>query len=68
MSNSTIERCSAWIHWVKQEKESDEDRLLMANDIEKLLEVAKACNKFLSDPNRYERTMLRDSVEEVYKK
>jgi hypothetical protein len=33
--------------------------------VPKLLAVAKACKKFLSDPNRYERTMMRDAMEDL---
>ena len=47
MKESSLNRIKAYIHWIKQEKEPDEDRLLMANDIEKLLKVAEAAREML---------------------
>ena len=67
MKQSTLNRCKAWVHWVFKERvnlegEGDplyEDRLLMAQDIEKLIAVAEDAqvmhdiNEFLTSENAH---------------
>jgi len=44
---SSLLRLKAFTHWVKLEKEVDDDRLLFAYDIDNLLEVAEAAREKL---------------------
>lgn len=44
---NSYSRLMAWAHWVKAEKDPDDDRLLMARDIDKLLAVVEAAREQL---------------------
>lgn len=46
-----------WAHWVKLEKPLDEDRLLMAKDIDKLIAVAHAAQDFLKESHDKQSNM-----------
>lgn len=70
MRCSTVDRCKAWIHWIKKEDPSeDEDyrsRLLMVQDIEKLLTVYNAA-KWHAENSEEVRGDLIKALEEVEK-
>ncbi len=66
---ASILRIKAWAHWVLMEKEPDEDRLLMANDIKALVEIVEKTKDYLSDyadPNDLQVALLAE-IGDLYK-
>jgi len=74
MKDSTLNRCKAWIHWVfKEERNIDEedpfyeDRLLMAQDMEKFIAVAEAAKNYEKYSSANNQVALAKALEELEK-
>ena len=42
MNSDSYKRVKCWVHWVHQEEDPDEDRLLMATDLDCFVKIAEA--------------------------
>ena len=63
---STFDRVRAWSHWVKLEKPpADVDRLLMANDMERLLAVVEKSEDLIKDDGIYDPSELELALDAV---
>lgn len=50
----TIERLKTYVHWLQQEKDPDEDRILLAQDLLEVLRVVSAAATLMSEEDAME--------------
>lgn len=47
------ENLKAWVHWAKIEKDADEDKILMAKTIDKVIAVVEAAKDLIEKNHKY---------------